>query len=151
MLPDAFHLGTYRGNAVACASGAATIRYISDNKLHERAAKEGKLVLSFLRDLMAESETIGDVRGLGFMIGVEFVRDKTSKDPAPEVANAVQEEVFKRGLVVLKCGHFGNCIRFVPPLTISKDLIEKSLNIFSDSVKLVESNKPNPSVAGAMG
>ena len=150
-LPDAFHLGTYRGNAVATAAGVEVLDFLTDSGVVERAKVLGEIIKKFLTDLMKESSTIGDVRGRGFMIGIEFVRNKQSKEPGPEIASKVQAECFRRGLVVLKMGHYGNCIRFVPPLTITKELIDKSLSIFEESVKETEMNLPPPEVEHGMG
>jgi 4-aminobutyrate aminotransferase-like enzyme len=150
-LPDAFHLGTYRGNAVATAAGVEVLRFLSSSGIIERARLLGPEILKYLRDLMSESKIIGDVRGRGFMIGIEFVRDKETKEPGPELASKVQAECFKRGLVVLKMGHYGNCIRFVPPLTITKELIDKSLEIFAESVRESEIKPPAPESEQAMG
>jgi 2,4-diaminobutyrate 4-transaminase len=150
-LPDAFHLGTYRGNPVGTAAGVEVLDFLQDSGIVERANALGEEIKKFLTDLLNESSTIGDVRGRGFMIGIEFVRDKKSKDPAPEIASKVQAECFQRGLVVLKMGHYGNCIRFVPPLTITKELIDKSLAIFADAVRATESNLPSPESEIAMG
>ncbi|HYB03628.1 MAG TPA: aspartate aminotransferase family protein [Nitrososphaerales archaeon] len=150
-LPDAFHLGTYRGNAVATAAGVEVLDFLKNSGVVERARALGEEIRKFLKDLMKESSTIGDVRGRGFMIGIEFVRNKESKEPAPEIASKVQAECFKRGLVVLKMGHYGNCIRFVPPLTITKELIDKSLTIFEESVRETERDLPPPESEHAMG
>ncbi|MDA4130272.1 MAG: aspartate aminotransferase family protein [Thaumarchaeota archaeon] len=150
-LPDAFHLGTYRGNVVATATGVEVVKFLKESGVIERARVLGEEVKKELTDLMYVSKTIGDVRGRGFMIGIEFVRDKQSKEPGPEIANKVQAECFKRGLVVLKMGHYGNCIRFVPPLTITKELIDKSLQIFTEAVKETEQHLPPPETEHAMG
>jgi len=150
-LPDAFHLGTYRGNAVATAAGVEVLDFLTNSGVIERAKVLGNEIKKYLTDLMNESSTIGDVRGRGFMIGIEFVRNKQSKEPGPEIASKVQAECFRRGLVVLKMGHYGNCIRFVPPLTITKELIDKSLAIFAESVKETEMNLPPPETEHAMG
>jgi 2,4-diaminobutyrate 4-transaminase len=144
MLPEAFHLGTYRGNTVACAAGAAVISYIVEKKLPERANKLGHTALKYFKDLQAETKSIGDVRGRGMMIGIEFVRDKVTKEPSPEMAAQVQEECFKRGLIVLKMGHWGHCIRFVPPLVITEELLARSLEIFRESVREAERKAPKP-------
>lgn len=150
-LPDAFHLGTYRGNAVATAAGVEVVDFLKNSGIIERARKFGEDVKKSLTDLMNESEIIGDVRGRGFMIGIEFVRDKQTKEPGPELASKVQAECFKKGLVVLKMGHYGNCIRFVPPLTISRELIEKSLAIFTEAVRETERDPPAKSSEHEMG
>ena len=150
-LPDAFHLGTYRGNAVATATGVEVLRFLKNSGVIERARTVGEEVLKSLTDLMSESKIIGDVRGRGFMIGIEFVRDKQTKEPGPELATSVQAGCFRRGLVVLKMGHYGNCIRFVPPLTITKELIKKSLQIFREAVKETEAKPPSLEMQQAMG
>jgi 4-aminobutyrate aminotransferase-like enzyme len=150
-LPDAFHLGTYRGNAVGTAAGVEVLDFLGNSGVIERARALGDEIKKSLTDLMNGSSIIGDVRGRGFMIGIEFVRNKQSKEPGPEIASKVQAECFKRGLVVLKMGHYGNCIRFVPPLTITKELIDKSLEIFAESVKETERNPPPRENEVAMG
>tara|TARA_B100000315_G_C14584537_1_gene592221 strand:- start:1577 stop:2986 length:1410 start_codon:yes stop_codon:yes gene_type:complete len=151
MLPDAFHLGTYRGNAVACAAGAEVISFLTEKRIVERANRLGETVLKYLKDLQSVTDSIGDVRGRGMMIGIEFVRNKESKDPAPEMATQVQTECFKRGLVVIKMGHWGNCVRFVPPLVITQTLLDKSLQIFNESVKEAERVAPPPTTEGGLG
>jgi 4-aminobutyrate aminotransferase-like enzyme len=138
-LPVAFHIGTYRGNAVACAGGAEVIRFLQENRLVERAARLGVDVERAFLDIAASSRTLGDVRGRGLYFGLEFVKDKRTKKPDPETMVRVRDLFFKRGVIAYSAGHYGNVLRFIPPLTITRELIDRSMEIFADVVKRVES------------
>jgi 4-aminobutyrate aminotransferase len=85
-----------------------------------------------LRKLQRKHEVIGDVRGLGLMIGVEFVTAKKSLEPNPEVRNSVEMECYKRGLIILGCGT--NSIRFSPPLILTKENADVALQIFDEAI-----------------
>ncbi len=94
----------------------------------ENAANVGQYTLDALHEIMARHPSIGDVRGLGLMIGVEFVKDRKSKIPADEICNAVAEKAFERGLILLSCGK--SVMRIAPPLSISKDQVDEGLKYF---------------------
>lgn len=126
-LPVSFHIGTYRGNPVACAGGAEVIRFLQENHLVERAAKLGVDVERALRDIASSSKTLGDVRGRGLYFGMEFVEDKRTKKPSPDITSKVRDEFFKRGVIAYSAGHYANVLRFIPPLTITKELIDASI------------------------
>lgn len=129
------HVGTFRGNLASCAAGYAALEYMETNGILEHSRKMGERMAGFLNDLMAESRHIGEVRGKGLMVGVEFVEDKESKKPAEELVKDIQVSCFKKGIVVWKGGHWSNVIRFLPPLVITPELIDKGLEIFSHVVK----------------
>ncbi len=135
--PPGTHGSTLGGNPVACAAAHATLDVIEEECLMENATRIGERLLANLRDLAAESRLIGDVRGLGLMIGVELVKDKASKARAKEEANLVMQECFKRGLLVLTCGP--NSIRFSPPLVITAEQADTAFHIFADALAAVES------------
>ncbi len=139
-LPKAFHLGTYRGNSVGCAAGAAVIRYLKKMRLPQRAAGFGPEILKRFEEMAEKSKHLGEARGRGFMIGLEFVQDKKSRKPASEFVTRLQLELFKRGLVMLKAGHYGQCLRFVPSLTISRELIGRGMEIFETTLRRLERN-----------
>lgn len=141
-LPVAQHIGTFRGNVTAYAAGAAALEFMVENHLAEHALQLGQRMLSWLKQLEADSEIVGDVRGKGLMLGVEFVRDKTTKEPAPEHARAVRTECHRRGLLIEIGGHYDNVARFLPPLVLTGELAQKGIAIFSDAVKRVESSGP---------
>ena len=136
--PPGAHVGTFRGNVVAMAAGAAAIDFAIEHNLLDHVNKVGLEALKFLRDLAEESKYIGDVRGKGLMLAVEFVKDKATKEPFKDIAGKIQIEAFKKGVIVWKAGGYGNIIRFLPPLVITEELMMKGLEIFRDAVKSVE-------------
>lgn len=133
-----FHIGTFKANAVACAVANANIAYMEKYELPKRSAEMGNYILKELKDLQEESRIIGEVRGKGLFIGVEFVKDKETKEPAEELLPEITMELFQRGVIAISCGHFHNVIRLMPALTITRDLVDKSLEIFSDVIKDAE-------------
>jgi len=103
------------------------------------AARMGKFIMPRLKKIMNKSKIIGDVRGIGLMIGIELVKSKKTKEPAPEYASRVAMECFKLGMMILTCGH--NSVRFIPPLTIDEEVADKALKIFEKAVHKVERSK----------
>ncbi len=132
------HLGTFRGNVLACVAGLAAINFTMEKGLVERSAREGAHMSRRLKELQQETTTIGDVRGKGMMVAAEFVEDKKTKKPATELVKRIQAKCLERGVLVWKAGHWPNVIRFLPPLVITRDHIDKGLDVFSDAVKEAE-------------
>jgi len=132
------HLGTFRGNVLACVAGLAAINFTVERGLVERSAREGTHMLRRLEDLQQETKTIGDVRGRGMMVAAEFVEDRQTKKPAIELVKKVQARCLERGVLVWKAGHWPNVIRFLPPLVITRDHMDKGLDVFSEAVKEAE-------------
>jgi 4-aminobutyrate aminotransferase len=126
------HGGTYGGNAVACAAAVATIRAIREEGLLDNATRMGALLVERLRALQAGFPVIGDVRGLGLMIGVEFTGSDGS--PATGLAKAVAKGCLKRRLMLLTCGPWDNTVRWIPPLIVSEEQIEEGMAIFRDAL-----------------
>lgn len=128
--------GTYAGNPVACAAAHTVLDIIKDEKLCERATTIGEIILARCRDLAARSNLncIGDVRGVGAMCAVEFVKDVKSGEPAPELTAQVLKSGNERGLILLSCGTYGNVIRFLPPLTASDALVKEGMDLFEASL-----------------
>jgi len=132
--PPGSHGGTYGGNAVACAAAAASIKIYQEEKLLENAARLGKTLLARLQEFKEEFPGIGDVRGLGLMAGVEFVKPG-GKTPDKEKATAVRNACIKNGLLILTCGTYDNIIRWIPPLIITAEQLEEGLKIFKSSLE----------------
>jgi 4-aminobutyrate aminotransferase len=133
---SAFHAGehgtTFGGNAVACAAAVAVIETLRSEHLPERAAALGTRVIDRLNGWMNEFPVVGDVRGLGLMIGIEFMRgDK----PDADIARRVQRRCLERDLLVLTCGIDDNVIRLLPPLTIGDDDLDAGLSILETAVR----------------
>ncbi|MGP4047881.1 diaminobutyrate--2-oxoglutarate transaminase family protein [Streptomyces sp. 2A115] len=141
------HAGTFRGNQLAMAAGAATLAYVRENRLAERAAALGERMLTQLRGLAADFPCIGDVRGRGLMIGIELVDPEEPPafaggppPVAPELAAAVQQECLRRGLIVELGGRRSSVVRLLPPLTISDEQARAVLDRLADAVAAVASS-----------
>jgi 4-aminobutyrate aminotransferase len=129
------HGNTFGGNPISCAAALATINLIKNEYL-ENAAVMGEYALDALEEIQARHPSMGDVRGKGLMIGVEFVKDKQTKEPAKEISDRVVELTFERGVLMLSCAK--SVIRVAPPLSISKSEIDEGLKIFEEAVTLAE-------------
>lgn len=143
-LPGA-HAGTFRGNQLAMAVGTATLRYIKEQQLERHAAKMGERLMNHLQSIRTECPGIGDVRGRGLMIGAEIVDVRTEADalyahpPCCELARNIQGECLKRGLLLELGGRQGSVVRFLPPLIVTEDDLDKIAAIFKDAVHAAES------------
>jgi 4-aminobutyrate aminotransferase len=129
------HASTFGGNPVSCAAALATIRLLQQ-QLIAHAAEVGDDLLDGLRDLARHHPLIGDVRGKGLMIGVELVRDRETKARATEERDAVVDEAFRRGLLILGAGR--NALRLSPPLVLTRDQAAVALKIIDESLGVVE-------------
>jgi diaminobutyrate-2-oxoglutarate transaminase len=138
--PPAQHIGTFRGNVAAFAAGAVALDFMNCNDLAGHALNLGERMLLPLKSLEQDSRIVGDVRGKGLMLGIEFVKDKETKEPAPEWARDVRSRCHRRGLLIEIGGHYDNVARFLPPLVLTDELAQKGVEIFIDAVKAVESS-----------
>jgi len=136
--PPGKHIGTFRGNMIAFAAGAAAIAFMRQHALAEHAARLGGVVLGMLKQLEHESDIVGEARGKGLMLGVEFVTDKATKEPAPELAAKARTLCHQRGVLIEIGGHYFNVARFLPPLVITEELARKGVEIFVESVREIE-------------
>jgi 4-aminobutyrate aminotransferase / (S)-3-amino-2-methylpropionate transaminase / 5-aminovalerate transaminase len=123
--------GTYGGNPVACAAALAAMDTIKAENLVARAAEIERIMLGRLHRMQAEDNRIGDVRGRGAMIAVELVH-QDSTDPDPGFTTAVATAAREKGVIVLTCGTYGNVLRFLPPLTISDELLNEGLDVLAE-------------------
>jgi 4-aminobutyrate aminotransferase len=128
------HASTYGGNPVAIAASLATIELLEEG-LIANAARMGEYLLEGLRALTDKHAIIGDVRGKGLMIGIELVKDRTTKEPHPEALHQVETECFKRGLITLGCGV--STIRLSPPLVIDRDQCDFALRTIDEAISAV--------------
>jgi 4-aminobutyrate aminotransferase len=126
------HGGTFGGNAVSCAAGVATARVIKEEHLVENAAKRGKQLLESLKTLQKQYAVIGDVRGLGLMVGVEFTKDG---QPDAKTTKATIKAAEEGGLILLSCGTFDNVIRWIPPLIVTEKQLSEAVDIFASALQ----------------
>jgi 4-aminobutyrate aminotransferase/(S)-3-amino-2-methylpropionate transaminase len=132
--PDSAIGGTYVGNPVAQAAALAVLDVFEEENLVERAQQIGERIRERMVSWQERVEQIGDVRGLGAMLAVEFVRDRDSKEPNPELATAVVEAAAARGLLLLKSGIYSNCIRVLCPLVLTDAELDEALEVWEDAL-----------------
>ncbi|GAA2982226.1 MULTISPECIES: diaminobutyrate--2-oxoglutarate transaminase family protein [Streptomyces] len=153
------HAGTFRGNQLAMAAGAATLAYVRENGLAERAGTLGARMLARLQALSADHPSIGDVRGRGLMIGIELVDpeagpgDVTAESgsappPDPVLAVAVQQECLRRGLIVELGGRHSAVVRLLPPLTLTDEQATAVVDRLADALSAAERSSPRRAAAG---
>ncbi|MCA9932943.1 MAG: acetyl ornithine aminotransferase family protein [Anaerolineales bacterium] len=130
------HGSTFGGNPVALASAIATLDVIEQEGLLAQAEKTGNSIMASLQEMQQRHPYIGDVRGRGLMIGMEFVEDRRTKKRAKAFRDAVIEYSFEKGLLVIPCGT--NSLRMTPPLNISADLVEEGLHILDEAMSAAE-------------
>jgi 4-aminobutyrate aminotransferase len=133
--PLGSHGNTYGGNPVACSAALATIDLIQDEYL-QNATEVGNYAIDALNEIAVRHPSIGQVRGIGLMIGVEFVKDRSSKEPAHDLREHIVHYAFERGLLTLGCGR--STIRVSPPLSISKREMDDGLEVFEEAITLAE-------------
>jgi len=133
--PKGSHGNTFGGNPISCAAALATIDLIEKQYI-QNVREIGEYTLSALAEIMARHPSIGKVRGIGLMIGVEFVLDRETKEPAVDLRDEIINLAFERGLLTLGCGN--STIRFSPPLSTSKSEVDDALKIFEEAITIAE-------------
>jgi 4-aminobutyrate aminotransferase len=126
------HASTFGGNPISCQAALATIELL-ETALMENAAQRGEQLMAGLRELQKTIECIGEVRGMGLMVGVELVKDRVTKERASDLRNELIRKAFHKGLLLLGCGE--NTIRFCPALTVSSDEIDVCLSIVEECLR----------------
>jgi 4-aminobutyrate aminotransferase/(S)-3-amino-2-methylpropionate transaminase len=133
--PDSAIGGTYVGNPVAQAAALAVLDVVEDEGLCDRAVAIGETIRSRMTAWQGRFEQIGDVRGVGAMLAVELVRDRATKEPAPDLATAVVDEAASRGLLLLKAGVYSNAIRVLLPLVIGDAELDEALDVWEEALE----------------
>ena len=126
-------ISTFGGNPVSCAAALATVGFIEKENLLTHVSKMGDYFSGLLTELQKSHPRIGDVRGMGLMIGVELVTDKKSKTPDPQSVLKLFEETRKLGLLIGKGGLYGNVLRISPPMTVTKDQIDAAFKVLKSA------------------
>ncbi|MFH1178898.1 MAG: aminotransferase class III-fold pyridoxal phosphate-dependent enzyme, partial [Candidatus Bathyarchaeota archaeon] len=127
--------GTFGGNPIACATALKVIEIMEREKIPAKAAKMGVKLCKRLNEFKEKYPKIGDVRGLGPMLAMEFVKDPKTKVPDAETSSAIMKDALKHGLMTLKAGLYNNAIRLHPPLIIDDELLETGMGILEASIK----------------
>jgi len=129
--PPGSHSTTFGGNPLACAAAHATLDLL-EGGLIENARVQGEFLMAGLKKMQTKHQSMGDVRGLGLMIGIEFVRDRETKEPAKQMAADVEQIACRKGMMLLTCGPNG--IRLVPPLIITREQCQIALEILNEVI-----------------
>lgn len=129
--------GTYGGNPIACATSLKVLELINREKIIQKSENMGIYLKKRLLDFKERYEIIGDVRGLGPMLAMEFVKDRTTKEPDPQTTSKIIKNCLENGLLILKAGMFNNCIRLHPPLITDQELLDTSMNILENAIKKI--------------
>ena len=130
------HGSTFGGNPVAAVAALATLEVIEKEGLIALAEETGGIIMDALAELQMRHPCIGNIRGRGLMIGIEFVKDRESKERAVALRNAIVQKGFQKGLLLIPCG--SNSIRMTPPLNIARDLVDEGLQIFAEALAEAE-------------
>ncbi len=133
--PRGSHGNTYGGNPISCAAGLATLELIEEEYM-QNATEVGEYTLDALSEIAMRHPCIGRVRGIGLMIGIEFVEDQETKEPAHDLRDQIVDFAFERGLLTLGCGK--STIRISPPLSINRSEVDEGLGIFEEAITLAE-------------
>jgi 4-aminobutyrate aminotransferase-like enzyme len=130
------HLSTFGGNPVSCAAALANIEFFEKENLLAHTVETGNYAMGKLRELQKSHALIGEVRGLGLMIGVELVKD-AQKTPASAEAEAIRDACLRHGMLIGVGGIAGNVVRFQPPLVITRQQIDRAISIFTQALQEV--------------
>ena len=126
--------GTFGGNPVAAAAALATIEQFEKHDLPARARKIGERVRARFEALWKKCPTVGNVRGLGAMMALEFVRDRTTKEPAKDLVQTIVRLCYERGLIVIPAGTYGNVLRTLMPLVITDEQLDEGLDVLEGAI-----------------
>ena len=132
------HIGTFRGNQIAMAAGLAALEFVEKYNVPSHVLDIGCEMKNKLEKIKESSRYIGDVRAAGMIFGIELVKDKNTKEPFPEATKVLRKLCYENGLIVEVGGYYNNVIRFLPPLTITKEIAENGLRIFENANKEME-------------
>lgn len=127
--------GTYIGSPICCVAASATIKYMKDINLNEKAVKVGRVIKTRLENLMHQHSEIGDVRGIGAMIAIEFVINGDPRQPSSEICSHIVKGCMENGLIVLSAGTYKNVLRILSPLVITDEQLDKGLSILETEIK----------------
>jgi 4-aminobutyrate aminotransferase / (S)-3-amino-2-methylpropionate transaminase / 5-aminovalerate transaminase len=137
--PDSAIGGTYVGNPVSIAAAHAVLDVIEEERLLERSSDIGETIRSRMESWRERFDCVGDIRGLGAMLAIEIVRDRETREPDADLATAIVEAASARGLLLLKAGLYGNCIRVLVPLVITDEQLDEALGAWGEAIEAATS------------
>ena len=129
--------GTYGGSPLACVAALKVIEKIEKENLCEKSFKLGEYIMGRLNEMKEKYQVIGEVRGLGSMIGLEFVKDRETKEPAPEMVKEIINRCFEEGIILINAGLLGNVIRFLPPLVMTIEQAEYGMDVLDKEISKI--------------
>jgi len=127
--------GTYGGSPLACVASLKVMEKIDQENLAEQALKIGQIIKSRLGQMQEKYPVIGDIRGLGAMVAVEFVKDPASKEPYPEIVKKIIADCYQKGFIMISAGIFSNLIRFLPPLVMTEKQVHDGMDALEEALK----------------
>lgn len=127
--------GTYAGSPLGCVAALKVIEKIEKEDLCGKSQKLGEYITGRLNKMKEEFDAIGEVRGLGSMIGVEFVKDLETKEPAADLVKAIIKKCYEKGVILLNAGLLSNVIRFLPPLVMTEEQVKYGMDVLEESIK----------------
>ena len=127
--------GTFCGNPVAAAAALAVMDVMKRDDYAAKARHIGETIMKRYKELQDKYDVIGDVRGLGAMVGIEFVKDRETKEPATKLVADLIQNAIQKGLLLESCGTASNTVRFLAPLTMTDEQMERGLEIFEEALK----------------
>lgn len=135
---DAPHLGgvggTYGGNPLACVAAIEAVKILSSKEFLQRTNQVGELIRTTLENWKAKYKFIGDVRGVGAMRLVEFVKDRETKEPDPDLTLEIIRDAVSHGMLLIRAGLFSNCIRLLPPMVMTDEQLQEGLQVLEDAI-----------------
>lgn len=135
--------GTYVGNPLACAAALEVIKLIRDQGLPARAEAIGRRIMDRALAMQEKYRIIGEVRGLGAMVGIELVRDRKTKEPAAEETSRIIGDALRQGVIIPRCGIYNNVLRFLNPLTITDDQLDEALDVLEGCIATADQGLSN--------
>jgi len=132
------HIGTFRGNQVSLAASNGAFEFVKANNLGEHATEMGQYLMQKFEELKPETQFMGEVRGKGLFIGVEFVKNRDTKEPFADMIDTLRDEALQRGLLFEAGGYYHNVLRIVPPLVVNKTLIDNFMRRFREALLATE-------------
>jgi 4-aminobutyrate aminotransferase / (S)-3-amino-2-methylpropionate transaminase / 5-aminovalerate transaminase len=127
--------GTYVGNPVACEAASAVLQVVEEEGILERAERIGIRIRDRWEEAAADIPEIGEVRGLGAMVGVEFVKDRATREPNPEMVSRITKATTGRGVISVSCGIYKNVLRHLMPIVITDEQLDEGLDVMVESAR----------------